>query len=605
MQREVYEFISKKTNPGATTVAGDPIVEWKTCKVSGQEFPIYKRERELLDQISPTIGWEKFLIPSPDCCYRVRMLRRLSFRNEKKFYQVTCANTGKKEISIVHDTVRNVMSPKDWNEEDFWKYAIPYSGDFFQDIKTLFEKVPYMPRFVVNSENSEYCNQARDEKNCYLCVGGENSENCMYDTHDMQSKYAFDCYGVIKTEIAYQSIHIYYSMKSFFSIYLISCYNVWFGYDCKNCKNVLFGTGLVWGEYVFKNKIYPKEEREHIFKTYSQKMKTISWLQEVLQEYDDFVNQHPHEAIHNINSEHSFGAQINDSKNMILWFAIIATDDSFYCATQGFSKNVMDAESSSNSELIFNCVGSLRLFGSMCIAWNFSELRHSAYDFYTRGGNNLLGCFGVNNKSYCILNKEYSKDEREQLATTIIHELQSKGKRGEFFDTELSPFPYNDTLANKFFPVRPEQLTILQPEKFISDAILDLWGEEKLKIKRRTRESELNIPENAELVQAKDLPDNIDDVDVSILDKVIICEKTWRPFKIMKLELEFYKQYGLPLPTTHYEYRDEQRYDTSIPKRLLEFCLCDKCGKETLSELRKGHTYKVYCEGCYAKEIYW
>gem|GEM_PF-5639131 len=47
------------------------------------------------------------------------MLKRLSFRNEKKLYQVTCANTGKKEISIIHDTVRDVMSPKDRNEEDF------------------------------------------------------------------------------------------------------------------------------------------------------------------------------------------------------------------------------------------------------------------------------------------------------------------------------------------------------------------------------------------------------------------------------------------------------------------------------------------------------
>gem|GEM_PF-2935079 len=48
MQKNVYEFISHQTN--------DPIVEWKICKVSGEEFPIYKRERELLDQISPIIG---------------------------------------------------------------------------------------------------------------------------------------------------------------------------------------------------------------------------------------------------------------------------------------------------------------------------------------------------------------------------------------------------------------------------------------------------------------------------------------------------------------------------------------------------------------------
>ena len=42
------------------------------------------------------------------------------------------------------------------------------------------------------------------------------------------------------------------------------------------------------------------------------------------------------------------------------------------------------------------------------------------------GEKSELKCFGLNNKSYCILNKEYPKDERESLASKIIEELQSK-----------------------------------------------------------------------------------------------------------------------------------------------------------------------------------
>lgn len=31
--------------------------------------------------------------------------------------------------------------------------------------------------------------------------------------------------------------------------------------------------------------------------------------------------------------------------------------------------------------------------------------------------------------------------------------MQSTGERGEFFDTSLSPFGYNETLAQEYFPI--------------------------------------------------------------------------------------------------------------------------------------------------------
>jgi len=41
MERKVYEFISKQTNP-AKDGAGDPIVERRTCRRTGEEFAIFK-----------------------------------------------------------------------------------------------------------------------------------------------------------------------------------------------------------------------------------------------------------------------------------------------------------------------------------------------------------------------------------------------------------------------------------------------------------------------------------------------------------------------------------------------------------------------------------
>ena len=43
--KEVYEYVSKKSN--------DPIVEWKKCRISWQDFPIYKSDIEFYYKISP------------------------------------------------------------------------------------------------------------------------------------------------------------------------------------------------------------------------------------------------------------------------------------------------------------------------------------------------------------------------------------------------------------------------------------------------------------------------------------------------------------------------------------------------------------------------
>jgi len=84
--KEVYEYISKQT--------GDPIVQWKTCAVSGQEFAIYQSDLDFLEKISPVFGGKKYLIPTPTLCPEERQRRRLLFRNERKFYKRKCDATG-------------------------------------------------------------------------------------------------------------------------------------------------------------------------------------------------------------------------------------------------------------------------------------------------------------------------------------------------------------------------------------------------------------------------------------------------------------------------------------------------------------------------------
>jgi hypothetical protein len=88
--------------------------------------------------------------------------------------------------------------------------------------------------------------------------------------------------------------------------------------------------------------------------------------------------------------------------------------------------------------------------------------------------SNLFLCVGLRNKSYCILNKQYTKEEYEELVPRIIEKMMTTPLRqgfegqmewGEFFPTSLSPFGYNETVAQEYFPMMREEALGSSPEK--------------------------------------------------------------------------------------------------------------------------------------------
>ncbi len=83
MQKEVYEFISKQTQ--------DPIVERKTCTITGEPFAIFQSDKDFYEKISPTFAGEKYLLPVPDMCFEERRRLRDSFKNDRTFFKSTCA----------------------------------------------------------------------------------------------------------------------------------------------------------------------------------------------------------------------------------------------------------------------------------------------------------------------------------------------------------------------------------------------------------------------------------------------------------------------------------------------------------------------------------
>lgn len=115
-----------------------------------------------------------------------------------------------------------------------------------------------------------------------------------------------------------------------------------------------------------------------------------------------------------------------------------------------------------------------------------------------------------------------------------------------------------------------------------------------------TRDTEINIPDGLDTIKAKNLPNSIEDIDDSILQKAIICDKSKRPFRIVKPELSFHRLYGVALPREHPDVRHKYKMMQRPPRELnLSKCINCNCNILTTSSNKN-----ILCETCYKKTIY-
>ena len=86
-----------------------------------------------------------------------------------------------------------------------------------------------------------------------------------------------------------------------------------------------------------------------------------------------------------------------------------------------------------------------------------SNCENLFYCISCKGCKNLFFCNGLVNKEYCILNTQYTKEAYELLAGQIIQGMMQTGEWGEFLPPKLSPFGYNETVAQERYPLTKEE----------------------------------------------------------------------------------------------------------------------------------------------------
>ncbi len=180
---------------------------------------------------------------------------------------------------------------------------------------------------------------------------------------------------------------------------------------------------------------------------------------------------------------------------------------------------------------------------------------------------------------YCILNKQYTKDEFEKLSAKIAEHMVETGEFSKFFPANLRPFAYNESVANEFFPMKRTEVV----------AINWKWKDD--------------VDSFAESVSDYKIADDIADVDDEILDKVLVCEVSGRPYKVVKQELDFYRKMKLPVSRLAPKERLSRRFQSKAQHKLFER-KCSECGVgfSTVFDLKTAD--EIYCEPCYLKKVY-
>ncbi len=561
--------------------------EIKQCQNCKKEFTIESEDFKF---------YEKIKVPPPTFCPECRFVRRLCFRNERFLYKRACDLCKKSIISSYDSGVSfPVYCPECWRS-DAWEgleYGKNYdfSKSFFEQWKELFSRVPRPSLFQIgNCLNVEYTHLIKDAKNVYLSYSVVLSENVWYSNMIDDSKEIMDSYSVTEGNLLYENLSSVKNYDSKYTYWSSNCMNCNFVFDCINCSNCFGCVNLRNKQYCIWNERYSREE--YLEKTKNLNMGSHSFVQETYKRFWDLTQKFPRKYSRILNSVNSIGDDIRNCKNVNFAFYVYDSENTKFAYRCKQAKNSMDVCFMEAESAYEHASGGSPQSSNIKFIMNGCQTSNDIeYSDLCQSSSNFFGCTGIKSKKYCILNKQYGKDEYVGLINQIKKQMSDlpyidkKGrvyKYGEFFPFELSPFGYNETLINDLFPLTKEEALQMGYN----------W-KDKMENKYVTTK------------KAEEIPDDIKDVSDSILNETIECAITKKPFKINPSELQFYRRMNIPIPRIHQDERYKKRFMLKNPPQLWHRkCTKEGCQNEFETSYAPERPEIIYCECCYQQEVY-
>ncbi len=583
-------------------------METRNCQNCKQSFTIEPEDFAF---------YEKIKVPSPTWCPDCRMIRRFMFRNERTWHKRTCDATKKSVLSMfAADAPFPVYELNYWKSDawDVMQYGrdVDFSKPFLAQWNELFKVVPEPNLAQKNCVDSNYANYVLNLKNCYFVASMDGGEDCAYTfTAVLHARNCLDAHMSSDIEWSYELIDGIKANNLRFCQQTEGCLDSWLLYDCRNCTNCVGCVGFRGKQYYIFNEQYTREE--YLAKLKELNLGSYSGLQAARKKFEELKLKIPRKFAAIIASENVLGDDIQYSRNVRGFNIRRDADNVRYSYRVWDSRDIWDAFVSwDGSELhcdTMACAGQRIFYSALIYGGSDVSYSYNCFDC-----ENIFGCVGLRNKQYCILNKQYSKEEYIKLREQIMKHMSDMPYKdvrgrvyayGEFFPPEFSPFAYNETIAQDYYPsTRAEVAKFGYP-----------WRDSEKKDHKAT-------------VSTEAIPDHIGEVKDEILNEVIACahagtnceEQCATAFKMIPMELQFYRKMGVPLPRLCPSCRHYGRVKLKNPLHLWHRrCMCDyevfsntakhahhesgRCPNEFETPYAPERKEIIYCEACYNAEI--
>jgi len=522
------------------------------CKTCSAKFEIQNFDREF---------YKRFDVPEPEICPICRNRLRLSFKNEQKISIHECGICKKRATSLYPDYVKfpvycsNCWHGDKWDPLDYGR-DFDFSRGFFEQMKELDNDVPHWSNIMLNSQNSEYVMNCANMNNCYLMVSSIDCEDCMYGLRAYDSRDCLDTLELQHSELCYECMDCSDLYSCSYMQSSKNCSYCNFGYELFKCENCFLCAGLWNKKFHILNKEYSEEE----YKKEKEKLlkNGVEWCKSELKK---LISEVPHRANHIINSENCTGDFITNSKNILNGYFVSDSENT----KNVFIGNRVDLSlDASSADVCTDNYETATIYKSTSSAFVFNTA-NAVESFYCSTCDNIMNCFGcvgLNRKQYCILNKQYLKEDYEKMKERIIDHMKKTGEWGRFFPPSVSPFAYNNSVSYQYYPLVKEE----------AEKLGYMWAEDDPK--------EYKEPSG----------------------DILTCEKCRKNYKIIAQEDVFYKKLKIDKPKKCIDCRVQDRFSKRNPNKLY-LRDCDNCSKEIKTTYSPDRPEKVHCEQCYLKEV--
>ncbi|MEI7424766.1 MAG: hypothetical protein WCK10_01460 [Candidatus Staskawiczbacteria bacterium] len=548
--------------------------ETKQCQKCNKDFTIEPDDFAF---------YEKLDLPLPAMCPICRWKYLLAFWVFGRFRIAKSALSGKTIITVFPESVPFPIYDRTEFVSDAWDSLI-YGKDynqsmpFIDQLVELQAKVPHPHQTGIKNTNSDWTDDMWESKDVYLSRSGLHLESVSYGYRVLGCKNSIDITMCWYLEKSYDCLYCFKSYNLKHSFNSRDCMDSSFLYDCRNCQNCFMSWNLRNQKYCILNQPYSKEEYFKKIEEYN--LSSYSSIENLKNEFWQHIRQDAvHRQDYNLQAVNSSGNFLNNDKNCHQCYFIEDSENCRY-SFRGRCKETIDSVGVFDGEKCALEVQTGMDYNNLCCVYT-NNCRYSSYLDSCEECEYCFGCVGMRKKKYCILNKQYTKEVYEILVEKIKSDMKTRGEWGKFFPLSSAYCGYNLSLGQMMFPM--------------SEAEVSKFG---AKWEKTVEPSYENI------VSGNDLPDTIDKVGDEIVKQRILCPETKLSYNITKEELQFYREYNIPLPRRHFDWRTLERFKPFSLMVIPQKGNCYYCKKEIEYYYNPELGFKkIACLECYQREV--